>query len=101
MPKAANHIHKYKKVDLARKKGTETYLVYKCQIPTCTHYTPISMAEGKICECSRCKGIMVITKVVLTHSGGKPMLYPHCPACTKRKKVDDVAALTDFLSKRV
>lgn|SRR5215471_5492417 len=95
--KVANHLHRYKKVNLSRKKD-EPYLVYKCVKPACSHYVPINLAEGKLCECNRCAEPMIITKATLTHSNNKPMAKPHCPNCIKRKNADDVAALAEFLS---
>ena len=100
MSKSPNHIHRYKKTDLARKKGVNPYIVYKCLEPTCTHYIPVHLAEGKMCMCSRCKEPMIITKHTLTSSNGGAMLYPHCGACTKSKK-PDVNPLHEFLEKVV
>lgn len=96
--KPANHVHKYKKVNLAR-DGDE-YLVYKCTKPTCSHYVPLALAEGKMCECNRCGEPMLISKTVLTGSSGRPMTLPHCSECVKRKKgtTDDVAAIAEFLA---
>lgn len=97
MTTKTDHIHRYKKVNIASKE--KPYEVYKCQKPLCTHYIPVKLAEGKMCECNICNGMMLITKAVLTHSGGKPMTKPRCLDCIKRKKSDDVAAITDFLNK--
>jgi len=94
--KAANHLHRYKKMDLAREG--KPYLVYKCTKPVCTHYVPIMMSEGKLCECNRCGEAMLITKEILTGSSGRPMSRPHCGTCVKRKKQSDIAALAEFLS---
>jgi len=95
--KLANHIHKYKKIDLGTDKE---YLVYKCMHPACSHYIPIALAEGKLCECNRCGEPMIITKVTLNGSNGGPMAKPHCNDCIERKKVkdEDVAAIAAFLS---
>lgn len=95
--KLANHLHKYKKLNLGR-DGKE-YLVYRCMKPACSHYIPIAMAEGKLCECNRCGEPFIITKVQLTGSSMKPMAKPHCNDCIDRKKVkdDDVAAIAAFL----
>lgn len=92
----ATHIHKYKKINLATAPG-KSYWVYKCLKPMCTHYIPLHLAENKACECNRCGDVMLVSKAVLTHSGGKPMLLPHCPACVKRKKSEDVDAISEFL----
>jgi hypothetical protein len=95
MAKPANHLHKYKKVNLSE---TGEYLVYKCMKPACSHYVPIKLSEGKLCECNRCGEPMIITKSVLTHSNNKPMARPHCTGCIKRKNEKDVAALAEFIS---
>lgn len=97
MSKAANHLHRLKKVNLSSDKANP-YLVYKCVKPACSHYIPINLAEGKLAECNRCGEPMIITKAVLTHSGGKPMAKPHCPNCIKRKNEKDVAAIAAFLA---
>lgn len=98
MAKIPNHLHRYKKVNLSRTPGKE-YLVYSCTKPTCSHYIPIHQSEGKLCECNRCGEPMVIDKRVLTGlSGSKPLAKPHCPSCTKSRKQDDVAAISEFLA---
>ncbi len=93
--RVANHLHRYKKVNIAR-DGKE-FLVYKCVKPACSHYIRIDLAEGKLCECNKCGEAMIIGKITLTQSGGKPMTKPHCLNCIKRKKVPDVEAITEFL----
>jgi hypothetical protein len=97
MAKLPNHLHKYKKVNLGQ-NGKE-YLVYRCMKPACSHYIPLHLAEGKLCECNRCGEPMIITKIVLNTSGGKPTTFPHCPDCLKPKKEKnpDVEALAEFL----
>lgn len=100
MPKsrAANHLHRYKKVDLSR-DSENPYLVYRCVKPACSHYIPLELAEGKLCECTRCAEPMLIDKRVLTGSAKKPMTHPHCSECVVRKKgtATDVAAISAFL----
>jgi hypothetical protein len=86
MAKQSNHLHKYKKVNIARKNPDKPFWVYKCQIPTCAHYIPLNLAEGKMCICNRCGEIMVISKHTMTQSGGGPMAMPHCVDCTKTRK---------------
>jgi hypothetical protein len=95
---SANHIHRYKKVNLAT-TGDE-YLVYKCQKPACSHYVSLVLAEGKLCECNRCHETMIITKLQLTGSGGKPMARPHCGDCIKRKKPEEIDAIASFLHEK-
>jgi hypothetical protein len=96
----ANHLHRYKKVNLAR-KTEEEYLVYKCTKPLCSHYAPMNLVEGKLCECNICGDSMIITREVLIHSGGKPMARPRCSGCIKRKKSETVDAIAAFLNQKV
>jgi len=98
-PNVANHLHKYKKVDIAR-KGDKEFLVYKCMKPACSHYIRMDLVEGKECECNRCGELMFITKETLVHSGGKPMARPHCNNCVKRRKVPEIDAIAAFLGKK-
>jgi hypothetical protein len=100
MSKTPNHLHKYKKVNLARKKNVEPYIVYKCMKPACSHYVPLDLAEGKLCECNLCMEPMIITKETLTHSGGKPMAKPRCNNCIKRKHTETVSAIAEFLNRK-
>lgn len=97
MGKVANHLHRYKKVNLGE-NGKE-FLVYKCMKPACSHYVPMTLAEGKLCECNRCNEPMIITKATLRHSSNKPMSKPHCVNCIQRRKSADVEAVAEFLSK--
>jgi hypothetical protein len=98
--KAANHLHRYRKVNLGRRPRVK-YLVYKCIKPACSHYVPMHLAEGQLCECNRCGQPMIIGKIQLTGSSQEPMARPHCVDCIKRRKTDEttVAAITDFLEK--
>lgn len=93
--KVANHLHRYKKINLGR-DGKE-YFVYRCMKPSCSHYIRVELAEGKLCECNRCREIMVINKAVLIGSPSRAMTEPHCEKCTKRKKVRDVETIENFL----
>ena len=97
MSRVANHLHRYKKVNLSRDKS-KPYLVYQCVKPACSHYVPMNLAEGKLCECNRCGEPMIITKAVLIHSSNKPMAKPHCSNCIKRKNEKDVAAIAAFIA---
>lgn len=92
---AANHIHRYKKVNIGSKRTP--FLVYKCMKPACSHYTRMDLAEGIICECNRCFNPMMITKAVLHHSSNKPMAKPHCTDCIKRRRSNAVEAIAAFL----
>src|SRR5678809_721490 len=99
MPKIPDHLHRYKKVNLGQ--NGKTYLVYRCMKPACTHYVPVMVSEGKLCECNRCGEPMVISKLTLQGSASRALAKPHCPNCTKSRKDDsgDIAAIADFLNK--
>lgn len=96
--RVANHLHRYKKVNLSRQRGKE-YFVYRCMKPACSHYVPITIAEGKLCECNRCGEPMIIGKTQLYGSHGEAMTKPHCSNCVERKVVDadKAAAIAAFL----
>jgi formylmethanofuran dehydrogenase subunit E len=93
--KVANHLHLYKKINLARKKGKEPFFVFKCMKPACSHYIPLHLAEGKLCECNRCGEPMILNKESMT------LTVPHCSNCVKRKKSDEVSAIAEFLAKPI
>lgn len=95
MNKAANHLHRYKKKNIGQ-NGKE-YFVYFCTKPACSHYIPILLAEGRLCECYICGETIIINKAILTHSGSKPMTRPHCLDCTKKRKATDVDKIAEFL----
>lgn len=92
MAKPPNHLHKYKRIDISESKDKE-YLVLKCQHPTCSHYVPLHLAEGKLCECNRCGNPMILDKAAIT------LAKPHCKSCIKRKKTADVDTIAEFLQK--
>lgn len=89
------HLHKYKKINLS--KTDKEYLVYRCQKPMCSHYIPIKLAAGKMCECNRCGEPMILDKTQLTGSGGYPMTNPHCIECKGSKKTNELAKIAKFL----
>ena len=93
--KVATHLHRYKKVNIGA--NGKKYYVYKCMKPTCFHYIPLTLAEGKMCECSICGEPMIINRVVMSQSSGNPMTNPHCSNCIKRRKVKDVETIKEFL----
>lgn len=95
--RVANHLHRYKKMDIGR--NGNSFPVYKCVKPACSHYVRVDLAEGKICECNKCGEPMLLTKAVLTHSGKKPMTKPHCSSCIKKRNAKDVEAIAGFISR--
>lgn len=86
----ANHLHRYKKINIAGFRKPK-FLVFKCTKPACFHYVRVDLAEGKLCECSRCNGPMIINKIALTQT------YLHCSKCIKHKRTENVEAITEFL----
>lgn len=98
MSKVANHLHRYKKTNLGTK--SKPYWVYRCMKPACSHYIPITTAEGRLIECNRCHEPMIYGKKQMYGSHGKPMAQPHCDNCIQRKVSKDVAALANFLGQK-
>lgn len=95
----SSHIHRYKKVRLGGSKENP-YYVYKCVKAGCSHYTPLALAEGTLSECNRCHEPMIMGKIQLNGSGGRPMAKPHCSNCIKTKKKEEVASIEDFLKEK-
>jgi hypothetical protein len=93
--RAANHTHRYKKKNIGQ--NGKRYLVYFCTKPLCSHYVPVTLAEGKMCECYICDSPFIITKAIVSGSSGEPMTRPHCLDCTKKRKAKDVEAIAAFL----
>lgn len=96
MAKIADHLHRYRKVNIGTKE--KKYEVYRCQKPACSHYVPLALAEGKLCECNRCHEPMIIGKVQLNGSSGRAMARPHCNTCVEKKVDPNVKALADYIS---
>lgn len=96
MSKVADHLHRYKKVNL----GTDgkKYEVYRCQKPACSHYISLTLAEGKLCECNRCHEPMIIGKVQLNGSSGRAMSRPHCNECVQKKRDKNAEAIAAYIA---
>lgn len=99
MTKIANHLHRYKKINIGSK--SKPYFVYRCQKPACSHYVPIHLAEGKLCECNRCGEPMILGKIQLNGSSGKPLARPHCNNCIQKKENTNVDAIAEFLRGKI
>jgi hypothetical protein len=94
--KKATHTgpHKYQRIKWkSRASSGEPYIIFKCMLPGCTHYTPKDLVVGNETICWRC-GREFQMGVPHTY-----MAKPHCIACTKGKKgtasVDDVMSNLD------
>lgn len=90
MAKTANHLHKYKRMNLGN-----GYLVYKCIEPGCSHYIRTDLAFNALCACNRCGNAMVMTKKAMT------LARPHCEDCTKTKEKVDLSKISEFLEDRI
>lgn len=77
--------HKYERVAWGA-KGT---LVYKCQLPACTHYLHPEMVVGQLSICPKCRGQFLMTKAKAQRK------KPKCDHCVKKK--DNVYAALDEL----
>lgn len=94
--KSDSHIHKYKRLNLARNYGkgehkTKPFIVMACQQPGCPAYYRIELMMGKLAECWICGDPFVIDKVSISH------VKPHCSNCIKRKVKPEVADLSDLV----
>ena len=97
--KESSHIHRFKKVNISG-HGKAPYWVYKCVKAGCTHYTPLALIEGTLSECNRCHEPMIMGKIQLNGSGGRPMTKPHCNECIRSKKKEEVSTLEEFLKEK-
>lgn len=95
----SKHIHKYKLINLTRKKNKTPYLVYQCVMPLCSHYTPIKQAEGKLNVCNKCNDNFLISKETLHANGGYPLVHPRCLDCKKSDKTETLVDLSEFIDK--
>lgn len=67
------HVHQYQRVRLG-----DSYIVYKCMLPGCTHYIRTELAEGRQSICPRCGGVFVLNKANMSAK------KPHCKGCVKK-----------------
>ena len=70
-----NHIHKYKRINMATKP--KQYLVYACML-NCTHYIPEKLIRGKVSICWNCDAPFTIHL--------KDIAKPICDNCIIAKK---------------
>lgn len=83
MGKKDDHIHKYKKDILGK-----DYVIYKCVLPSCSHYLSERLIKGKFSICWRCGEPFIIK---LLHA------KPHCDDCVN--KVAKPQVNEDFISR--
>lgn len=68
------HIHRYQ-----RGKLNDSYVIYRCNLPDCSHYLPRDMVRGKQAICNRCGNIMIMGPLQLS------LAKPHCNDCVETK----------------
>lgn len=82
------HLHRYKRVNLGRKKfdkvtktwSKNDYFVYKCTKLGCNHYKIPALIKDSLGECPICGDSFILTRKSLL------LTNPHCDNCTKTKK---------------
>ena len=80
MAKKMKHLHQYKKVKLSHDyKPGPAYYVYRCMLPTCTHYLRLELIEGRECQCARCHLPMIVDKAAME------LVTIHCADCVVKK----------------
>ncbi len=70
------HIHRYEKTIL----GKNGYTVFRCNLPSCTHYVAANLALGRLTICNRCGEQMILDKRAAR------LTKPHCVNCIQVKK---------------
>lgn len=73
------HTHLYER----RTIGKNDHVIYKCMIPSCTHFLPQrELAEGRASLCWGCKTEITITKEIVSENIVRPM----CEDCREERK---------------
>lgn len=85
------HIHRYEKTIL----GKKNYVVFRCNLPDCSHYLVYKFAIGKKCLCNRCDNEMILD------FRAAQFVKPYCVDCVKTKKKDDYDKLLEYIEKTV
>ncbi len=88
MTKKIDHIHKYQRTTLGRRK----YPIYRCMTPGCTHYVDATLILNRICECWRCGKAMVIGKYAAR------LAKPHCDDCIKKDDSDRINKIGELFT---
>lgn len=97
------HIHKFRRVNKAR-KGNPEYWVMACALPNCTTYFPMKTKRsapdliGKQSLCNGCGAIFELTKYSMQ------VAKPQCDSCIepkekKKKGLDSAMKFFDDLTK--
>jgi hypothetical protein len=94
----AQHIHKYRRVDIGRDKE---YWVMQCQLAGCTHYTPMAsklsvpILVGKVAVCHGCGDRFQLDRRALRQA------RPSCKACIQSPKKKELDKAEEFFTKMV
>lgn len=72
----AKHVHRYERVNIGVNKE---YIVYRCNLPKCSHYLTPELVKDKLTLCNRCGSEMIMDAFALS------LAKPHCHDCTERK----------------
>ena len=68
------HTHRYERATLGK-----DYVIFKCNLPGCTHYISKILAKGRMTLCNRCNEPMILNAAAMQFK------KPHCLDCTKKK----------------
>jgi len=85
--KRYNHLHKYERTKL----GDKGYIVYRCQLPGCSHYIRRELVKGKLCACNICGNPMVMGKYAMR------LAKPRCDECIDKKPDKKMDKLTELM----
>lgn len=88
------HIHKYRKV-IQQPSGR---IIWKCDLPDCSHYTTPELAAGKTSICFTCDEEFVLTKALMSQR-----VKPSCINCRRgnKKPRREDKSITSVLNTRV
>lgn len=93
MPKK-KHTHKYRRVT----QQPSGRIIWKCELPDCSHYTTPELVAGKKSICWTCEQEFVLTKALMSQRA-----KPTCLNCRrgnkKPRREDD--SLTSVLNTRI
>jgi hypothetical protein len=77
--KKPKHMHKYE-----RGKLGDSYEIYRCVLTECTHYIPLSLADGKLSLCwGNCGNAVMLDKQMINQAKTK---RPICDSCKEIKR---------------
>lgn len=89
--KSSSHVHMYQRKDIG--KAPNSYIVYACALPNCTHYIAEQFAMGKQSLCNKCGNEFYLDKYVI--QGVR--VNPYCPDCRGKDIKDASDVFGEFL----